>query len=140
MKITLCGSIAFYNQMLEKKSELEKLGYEVNLPPAEWPGEHGEMVSTKDFYTIRHQATKNDTWVWDRKKGAILSHFNKVAWADAILVLNYNKNNILGYIGANTLMEMGIALYLNKPIYLLNPIPEMPYSEEIRGMKPIMWQ
>ena len=35
-------------------------------------------------------------------------------------------------------MEMGIALYLNKKIYLLNQIPEIPYKEEILRMSPII--
>ena len=65
-------------------------------------------------------------------------HFDKVAWSDAILVLNYDKNKIEGYVGANTLMEMGLALHLNKRIYLLNPMPEISYKEEILGMKPII--
>ena len=35
-------------------------------------------------------------------------------------------------------MEMGLALYLKKPIYLLNEIPQMSHTEEILGMKPIV--
>ncbi len=54
------------------------------------------------------------------------------------MVCNYPKNDIDGYIGANTLIEMGLAFYLEKPIYLLNPIPEISYKEEILGMKPIV--
>lgn len=77
-------------------------------------------------------------WVWERKKWAMKKHFEKIVWGDAILVLNYAKNNIDGYIGANTLIEMGLALHLDKPIYLLNPIPEISYKEEILGMQPIV--
>ena len=33
---------------------------------------------------------------------------------------------------------MGVAYYLEKPIYLLNPIPEMPYTSEIEAMEPIV--
>ena len=40
------------------------------------------------------------------------------------------------YIGGNTFLEMGVAFYLNKPIYLLNIIPEIDYKEELLGMKP----
>ena len=35
-------------------------------------------------------------------------------------------------------MEMGVAFYLHKKIFLLNPIPEISYREEILGMKPII--
>jgi hypothetical protein len=72
------------------------------------------------------------------KKDAILLHFKKIEWCNAILVLNYSKNDIEGYIGANTLIEMGLALYLKKLIYLLNPVPDISYKEEILGMQPIV--
>jgi hypothetical protein len=65
-------------------------------------------------------------------------HFDKVEWSDAILVLNYCKNGVDNYIGANTLLEMGLAFHLNKNIYLLNEIPELSYKEEILGMFPIV--
>jgi hypothetical protein len=55
------------------------------------------------------------------------------------LILNYEKNGVANYIGGNTLMEMGLACWLNKPIYLMNPVPaDLSYSEEIRGMRPIV--
>jgi len=136
MKITICGSIAFYRQMLEAKSRLEELGHEVSLPPKEIRGEKGEIISIEEYYRRRKSAAESESWIWDRKEEAIRSHFNKVAWADAILVLNCEKHGIEGYIGANTLMEMGLAFFLGKPIYLLNKIPEADYKEEILGMKP----
>ena len=68
----------------------------------------------------------------------IRSHFEKIEWANAILVTNYEKNNIANYIGPNTLMEMGLAFYLKKPIYLLNPIPDCPWKEEILGVEPVV--
>lgn len=51
---------------------------------------------------------------------------------------NYDKNDIPGYIGGNTLMEMGVAFFLRKPIYLLKHVPMLPYREEVIGMKPIV--
>jgi predicted RNA-binding protein with PUA domain len=57
---------------------------------------------------------------------------------DAILILNLEKNNIKGYIGGNTFLEMGFAHVLNKKIFLLNEIPEMGYKDEIVAMKPVI--
>ena len=54
------------------------------------------------------------------------------------MIANYDKNNIKGYIGGNTLMEMGLAFFLKKKIYLLNEIPELSYKEEILGVLPII--
>ncbi len=138
MRITICGSIAFYDEMLLVQKELAVLGHEVKVPPPMRTGKSGEALSSKDYYIIRHSAKPEDTWVWDEKKRGIMQHFEKVAWSEVILVLNYDKNGIKNYIGPNTLMEMGLALWLNKKIFLLNSIPEMSYLEEICGMKPIV--
>ena len=138
MKITICGSIAFQDEALSIKEKLEKLGHEVKLWPLQLKDERGQLISAKEYYKIRHIATENEKWVWDRKAEAVLKHFDKIAWSDAILVANYDKNNVKGYIGGNTLMEIGLAFFLKKKIYLLNKIPELPYKEEILGVKPII--
>ena len=138
MKITICGSIAFYNEMQKTKEQLEKLGHEVKLPPSQLEDGNGNPISALQYYEIRKTSPSNEGWVWDRKEEAMKRHFDKVVWSDAILVLNYDKNNTPGYIGANTLIEMGLALHLNKKIYLLNEIPELPYKEEILGVKPVI--
>jgi hypothetical protein len=138
MKITICGSIAFYDEMLSVKKALEGLGHEVKLPPHEIVGEHGEMITVQEYYARRKVAGAADGWIWDRKSQAITDHFAKEQWADVILVTNYDKNNIAGYVGGNTLMEMGVAYFLKKPIYLLKNIPEISYKEEIIGMRPIV--
>jgi len=139
MKITICGSIAFYDEMQKTKELLEQIGHQVKLPPAEVPDENGNLISVSEYYKIRkEQVHGNDSWVWKNKKIAIKNHFKKIDWADAILVLNHKKNNITGYVGANTLMEMGLALYLDKTIYLLNDVPELSYKEELLGIKPII--
>jgi hypothetical protein len=40
-----------------------------------------------------------------------------------------------GYIGANGLMEMGLAFHLHKPIYVLNDVDKkLPFYEEVYGM------
>jgi hypothetical protein len=138
MKITLCGSIAFFDQMLLVQKHFESLGHEVKLPPTEIKDGEGKLIPVAKYYEIRKTASVDETWVWDRKAEAIMNHFNKVAWADVVLVLNYDKKGVAGYVGGNTLLEMGIAFYLGKKIFLLNPIPELSYKEEIIGMKPIV--
>ncbi len=138
MKITICGSIAFQNEILSVKEKLEKTGYEVGIWPSEVKDKNGHFIPVEEYYKIRHTANDDEKWVWDRKAEAVMEHFEKVAWSDAILVLNYDKNNIKGYIGGNVLMEIGLAFYLKKKIYLLNEIPELSYKEEILGVKPII--
>jgi hypothetical protein len=138
MKITICGSIAAFDEMLATQKELEKMGHEVKLPPTEVIGPDGQMMSVVDYYEKRRAANNDESWVWEMKRTAINKHFEKIEWSDAVLILNHDKKGIAGYIGGNTLIEMGVAFYLKKPIYLLNPIPELSYKEEILGMWPII--
>ncbi len=136
MKLTICGSIAFYDQMQEIKKKLEEKGHEVKLPPVEVKDETGKMIPVKEYYQKRKTETNNNSWVWRRMSEAMKNHFDKVEWSDAILVLNHTKNNIPNYIGANTLIEMGLAFYLHKKIFLLKDIPEIAYKEEILATRP----
>lgn len=122
MKITLCGSCKFTDKALSIKRKLEKIGHEVKIWPIELKDEKGQPISVTDYYKTRHTASSDEKWVWDRKAKAIMDHFDKVVWADVTLVTNYKKNNIKGYIGGNTLMEMGLAFFLKKKIYLITSI------------------
>lgn len=136
--ITICGSIAFIDEMISVRDELIERGFEVLIPPTELLGENGEMITAKEYYALRQDISDENSWIWNRKKEAILTHFEKIKKSDSILVLNYDKNDISGYIGGNTLMEVGVALLLEKKIYLLKKIPEISYKEEILGCKPIV--
>ena len=138
MKITICGSIAFYDEMSDVKKKLEDMGYQVELPPHEVKDENGIMIPVKEYYERRKATTDDRGWIWERKSEAIAWHNKKIELGDVVLVLNYDKNGVPGYIGGNTLMEMGVAFFLNKPIYLLQQIPEISYKEEVLGMKPVV--
>lgn len=144
MKITVCGSIAFYNEMEKLKESLEAQGHEVFIPllsnevPAEMGGGRkiyfGKYVEDNggiDSFPPGHA-------LWDLKEKAIRDHYNKIEWCDAIIVSNHEKRGIEGYIGGNTLIEIGVAFFLKKPIYIVNPVSsELSYKQEILGMKPI---
>ena len=48
------------------------------------------------------------------------------------------KKSIPGYIGGNTFLEMGFAHILNKPIYVYNDLPQMPYTDELKSLGSII--
>ncbi len=131
--ITICSSAAFFRQCVEIEKELKKLGFKVKLPLTATL-----MQKQKDF-DVSHYKTWWKKYADFKRKGYLMkNHFRKIAQSDAILVINYEKNGIKGYIGGNTLMEMGVAFYLRKPIYILNPIDEKNIlKEEIYGMLPV---
>ena len=63
--------------------------------------------------------------------------WNLMQGADAVLVLNLEKNSVPNYIGANTLMEIGFAHVLKQKIFFYNPIPDNPYCrEELEAVHP----
>ncbi len=144
MRITICGSIAFYAEMERVKVDLEALGHEVAIPlladevPTEmgggrkvYFGKYVEENGGTDAFPVGHA-------LWDMKGSAIRAHYEKIDWCDAILVVNPEKRGMAGYIGGNTLIEIGVAFYQKKPIYIMNDISsELSYKQEILGMKPV---
>ena len=128
MKIGIIGSMQFTEKMLEFRDELNKLGHEAFLTDL-----HESFIGKNDEEkeAIKlHQKYNMD---------AIRTFWNAMQGADAVLVLNYGKHGIENYIGGNTLMEIGFAHVLNQKIFLLNPIPEIPYYKtEIIAVNPII--
>ena len=62
-------------------------------------------------------------------------HMELIRQADAVLIANYTKGGAVNYIGGNTYLEMGIAHFFEKPIYLLNPAPDQAYiNDELQSM------
>jgi hypothetical protein len=55
MKITICGSIAFFDEMLQIKQELEQLGHSVQIPPTQIPDNTGKLISIKKYYEIKNK-------------------------------------------------------------------------------------
>lgn len=126
----------FVDEMEEMRSKLERLGHEVEFPSGETTDGNGGMIHAKEYYVLCKTTNTTDGWIWEKREELMKGHLNKVMWADAVLILNLNKNGTAYYIGGNTLMEMGLAFHQGKKIFLLNPIPEISYKEEILGMRP----
>ncbi len=138
MKITICGSMIFYKKFKELKYQLEDIGHTVYIPELEPEMEEG-ILFVKDSLQNKSQLWADLKWLWKKKNEEILKHFKAIEIGDCILVANYEKKWILGYIGINAMLEMGIAAYLEKPIYLLDEIPsQVDRMDEIQGMMPIV--
>ena len=145
MKITICGSIGFYKEMEHARDQLIALGHEVKIPELakEVPQEYG---GGKKVYFSQHieenggiEAFPSGDKIWDLKENAIRDHYEKIDWADAILVINPEKRGIAGYVGGNTLIEIGVAFYFKKEIFILNQVSSaLSYKQEILGMKPVI--
>lgn len=127
----ISGSMAFAKEMLLAKEILEKTGYEVGLPfETEVHLENPAFVDSLE-----------DNLQYCIKNDVLHKSFDLIAQADAVLVLNYKRKNQEGYIGTSTLMEIAIAYYLRKKIFLLYSVAhfnDVRSSHEIAIMQPII--
>jgi hypothetical protein len=130
--IAICSSASFYAKVLEAEVALKKIGFSVLIPLTA-----NKMKKSGDFRVETYKTWFKNPNDYKRKTFLTKHHFNKVEESDAILVLNYEKNGVEGYIGGAVLSEMAIALHFGKKIYVLNPIDEScSYKEELLAMHP----
>lgn len=128
MKIGIIGSMQFTDKMLYVKEQLQELGHDAFVTDL-----HEAMIGKTDDEIEKIKLYQKNNM------DAIREFWNMMQDADAVLVLNYDKNGIKNYVGGNTLMEIGFAHVLNQKVFMLNPIPEMPYCQsEIEAVKPII--
>jgi hypothetical protein len=128
MKITICGSMQFHKEMVEAEKTLEARGDVVLIPSGAYDKSKNEFYANSEEEKVSFKV-ENDL---------IREHFNNIDASDVILVLNYDKKGIKGYVGGNTFLEMGHAFSKGKQIYMLYPVPEMDYIVEMQSMQPVV--
>lgn len=123
MIITLCGSIAFADQMQEIAQTLEKNGHQVFYPKP--TGEPNFQDDPERATAIRTQAIRR--------------HLELIETSDAILLVNLTKNNIENYLGVSALAEAMYAFGRGKAIFALNELPtNLDYAVDLAALKPIV--
>jgi len=135
MRIIICASLDFADEIKAAYDALQSMGHEVTIPRTAGMIMRGEITladikKEKETGVIVERTIRQDS---------IRSYYEKIKTADAILVLNYDKKGIVNYIGGNTLMEIGFAHVLHKKIFLMNPIPKIEYYQsEIEATRPMI--
>jgi len=136
MKITLCGSINFAEDMIRIKEQLEEKGHEALLPSS-----LGKL-SIKNVKDAERLKSNRERYINEIKPVYTKEHFKNVANSDAILVVNKEKHRIGNYIGGATFAEIMLAFHYGKKIFFLNPIPrDEKFSfiiDELESVKPII--
>jgi len=115
-------------KMVSLEEELTAIGHTISLPA--FTHKYARLDSQTEMHT---ESAQNKI-----QHGLIKKYFDIIQKGDSILVVNESRKDIENYVGANTLIEMAFAHVLNKPIYMLNPIPQMNYSDEIIAMEPVV--
>ena len=125
MKIFLICSKRFYGHLPEVEAKLKALGHKITMPNC------FDRPETEDKY--RSLGTEEHA----KWKSEMIKHSTDVInGSDAVLVLNFKKDNFENYIGGATFLEMYDAFRLNKKIYLYNDIPQGMLRDEIVGFCP----
>jgi hypothetical protein len=132
MKITIIASSVFAKQMVEYQKKLRNLWHIVELHKhyIEWAA--WWLKNVIDRINTEHSQLKIEN-------DYIRYHYNEIVNSDAVLVLNFDKNNVINYIGANTFLEIWFAHVHHKKVFLLNSIPEQKYiNDELLAVEPII--
>lgn len=117
----------FTKEILKAQRELMSKGHEVLVP-----------LFTKECIDTPEM---NCNYELNAEHDFLMVHFNKISESDAILVINNRRHDVDGYIGGATLMEIGLAKFLNKQIFILNELPskeKIGYMFEIKLIKPVI--
>ena len=127
MNIFIICSKAFYDKVMPIKQTLEKAGHKISLPNCfDDPG-------TEARY---REMGKKEHSEW--KAGMINHSEDVINLNDAVLVLNFDKNDQRNYVGGATFLEMYDAFRLGKKIYMYNDVPDGMLKDEIEGFEPII--
>lgn len=127
MKIFICASKYNYDKIPPIKEALEKRGHKITLPNSYDDPFREEKLKKKGR---KHHIEFKTKMLREQEK--------KVKANNAILVLNYEKHGQPNYIGGATFLEIFKAFELGKKIFLINPIPDNIFTDELRGINPII--
>lgn len=127
MKIFIICSKKFYSQIPPIQETLEKLGHELTFPNT-YPD-----TGVEDRYRLVSEAERA---AW--KATMLQKSLDSVNRNEAVLVLNFEKNGMVNYVGGATFLEMYDAYRLGKKIFLYNDVPVGILEDEINGFGPIV--
>jgi len=112
--------MSFEPEMTALGASLEQQGFRVYLP------ETGEAGTDWQNGNIEELKLK--------KRQYINNHLQNIKASNLVLIANFEKNSIPGYIGASTLMEAAFGYSLAIPVILLNYPGEQNCQLEILSL------
>jgi len=107
MNIALCHSMQYAERAKEVQEWFQAHGHEAH------PSSFNEL-----FLGLSDEEKEKLKLYQKYEQDAIREHWGIIEKSDAVLVLNYEKYGIPGYIGGNSFLEMGFAYILkNQSIF-----------------------
>lgn len=126
MKIGVIGSMHQTTKMLAICRQLETLGHEtfISAFAEAYIDKNPEEIEELKLHHKYHCDAIRDFW-------------RQMQGADAVLAVNVGRDQVPGYIGANTFAELIMAHILDQQIYLLYPHRSDGYIDtELAAMQP----
>jgi len=120
--VLICGSMKFFDEMVEVQRQLKYIGINAIVPEDEIS--LPEDITSEEFNDFKRKVSRN--YLDKIRRGG----------TQAILVLNETKNGIENYVGANTLVEIGMAFAWGRKIFIYNDFYP-PLIDELSAWKSI---
>jgi hypothetical protein len=127
MKIFMVGSKYGMDKFAPVQKKLEEMGHIITLPSG----------FADPFKELEVKKLEKDTYI-KFKQQKFHEQNERVAANDAVLVMNFDKNDQKNYIGGATFLEIFKAWELGKKIFFYNPLPEGMLNDELTGMNPLV--
>jgi hypothetical protein len=125
MKIGMVGSLKFIDEFKATYNALIAEGHEVYV--------------LKEIEAILKDEADVEEYKSKVQEHYLLDFWKLIQDADALIVLNYDKQGTKNYVGGSTLIGMSFAHVLGQTIYMMNPLPmTQSYFDEILHMKPVV--
>ena len=112
--------MSFIDDIKKISSELENRGFTVYIPEEQEREISREALGEEAFAK--------------EKGGYIEAHLIKIENSDKVLIANFEKNGIKGYVGPNSLIELAFGYALRKQLLLLYEPAEQPCKPEVLSM------
>lgn len=125
----ISSSMKFAKDIVKLRDELQKMGHDAIIP-------YGTEPHLTDSSFVENL---EDNMKYCIEDDVMMKNFKLIQDQDAILVYNKKRNNINGYIGTSALMEVAIAYYLKKKIFIMYDIPHFDthrWAHEVTIMQP----
>ncbi|MCV0426820.1 MAG: hypothetical protein K5905_15270 [Roseibium sp.] len=120
LHVVMCGSMSALAEMESLADKLRQNGFRVTTPAPEERSLDWKMLDLEGAVA--------------RKREFLNDYFDVIRQGDIVLIANYRKHGVDGYIGANSLMEAACGHALGKPVVFLNSIGDQPCQLEARAI------